>query len=78
VIDIISITEEVIKKIKKIVLSVTKHTNGIFVGVDKSGYSGYSYKTNYAENTHQYKYEIIKKKNQDLYLSQNYNAFTRR
>ena len=66
--DIISVTEEAIKQIKKIVSSATKQTDGILVGVDKSGCSGYSYKISYVENTDQNKYEIIEKKGIKIYI----------
>ena len=66
--DIISVTEEAIKQIKKIVSSATKQTDGILVGVDKSGCSGYSYKISYAENIDQKKYEIIEKKGIKIYI----------
>ena len=66
--DIISVTEEAIKQIKKIVSSAAKSTDGILVGVDKSGCSGYSYKISYAENTDKNNYEIIERKGIKIYI----------
>ena len=58
---IISITSEAAKQIKKIISSAPEDAQALLVGVDKSGCSGYAYKLNYAKNIDPMKYEIIEK-----------------
>ena len=58
---IITITDNAIKQIKKIISNASTNVDGVIVDVDKSGCSGYSYKLEYAKNTDETKYEIIEK-----------------
>ena len=46
--DIISISDEAATQIKKILSASKQDVNGIVVGVDKTGCSGYAYKIEYA------------------------------
>ena len=46
--DIISISDEAATQIKKILSASKQDVNGIIVGVDKTGCSGYAYKIDYA------------------------------
>ena len=46
--DIISISDEAATQIKKILSASKQDVNGIVVGVDKTGCSGYAYKIDYA------------------------------
>ena len=46
--DIISISDEAATQIKKILSASKQDVNGIIVGVDKTGCSGYAYKIEYA------------------------------
>jgi len=59
--DIISVTDNAINQIKKIISSATTDIEGIIVGVDKSGCSGYSYKLEYAKEADPLKYDVIEK-----------------
>ena len=47
--DIISISNEAAKQIKKILSASKQDVNGIVVGVDKTGCSGYAYKLDFAK-----------------------------
>ena len=59
--DIISVTENAVNQIKKILLSAPTGTDALVVGVDKSGCSGYSYKLDFANSSSLENYEIITK-----------------
>ena len=54
--DIISISDEAATQIKKILSASKQDVNGIIVGVDKTGCSGYACKIDYANknNTNNY------------------------
>ena len=47
--EILSVTSRAVEQIKKIISSAPGDVEGIVVGVDKSGCSGYSYKLDYAK-----------------------------
>lgn len=49
--NIITITEKALSQIKKIINESPKGTDGILIGVDKSGCSGYSYKIEFANKS---------------------------
>ena len=55
--DIISVSDKAANQIKKIISVAEIETDGIIVGVDKSGCSGYSYKIDYAKDDNLSKYE---------------------
>ena len=59
--DIISVTENAVNQIKKLLLSAPTGTDALVVGVDKSGCSGYSYKLDFANSSSLENYEIITK-----------------
>ena len=66
--DIISISDEAATQIKKI-LSVSKQdVNGIVVGVDKTGCSGYAYKIEYANKDNTTKYELVESKGVKVFI----------
>jgi Fe-S cluster assembly iron-binding protein IscA len=48
--DIISISDKAADQIKKILSKSPDNVNGIIIGVDKTGCSGYAYKIEYATN----------------------------
>ena len=58
---VISLTDNAVKQIKKIIAQADKTVEGVIVGVDKSGCSGYSYKLDFAKNTNPSEYEVIEK-----------------
>ena len=58
---VISLTDNAVKQIKKIIAQADKTVEGVIVGVDKSGCSGYAYKLDFAKNTNPSEYEVIEK-----------------
>ena len=58
---IITISDNAVKQIKKIISNASSEVEGVIVNVDKSGCSGYSYKLEYAKNTDESKFEVIEK-----------------
>ena len=59
--DVIKVSENAIKQIKKIINQANSKVEGVIVDVDKSGCSGYAYKLDYAIDTDPSKFEIIEK-----------------
>ena len=57
--NILSITEKASVQIKKIIEKAPLGTNGILVGIDKSGCSGYSYKIDFANSYNVENFEFI-------------------
>jgi len=57
--NILSITEKASIQIKKIIEHAPQGTEGILVGIDKSGCSGYSYKIEFANNQNVENFEFI-------------------
>ena len=66
--DIISVSDKAANQIKKIISVAEIETDGIIVGVDKSGCSGYSYKIEYAKDVNLSKYELIETKGVKVYV----------
>ena len=58
---LITVSENAIKQIKKIIANAETEVDGVIIDVDKSGCSGYSYKLDYAKNPDESKYEVIEK-----------------
>ena len=59
--NIITVSDNAIRQIKKIIASANSTVEGVIVDVDKTGCSGYAYKLDYAKNTDPSKYEVIEK-----------------
>jgi len=66
--DIISISDEAVNQIKKILSASTENVLGIIVGVDKTGCSGYAYKIDYATNENTTNYELIESKGVKIFV----------
>ena len=66
--DIISISDNAADQIKKILSRSQNKANGIIVGVDKAGCSGYSYKIDYAIDDNHKNYELIESKGVKVYV----------
>ena len=66
--DIISISDNAANQIRKILSTSPQNVNGIIVGVDKSGCSGYSYKIDYATNENSQNYELIESKGVKIFV----------
>ena len=66
--DIISISDQAVTQIKRILSSSPTNVNGIIVGVDKTGCSGYAYKIDYATNDNSVDYELIETKGVKVYI----------
>ena len=66
--DIISLSDSAVDQIKKILSSAPSQTNGILVGVDKTGCSGYAYKIDYATKDNSKNYELIETKGVKVFV----------
>ena len=66
--DIISISDKAALQIKSILLSSPKNVNGIIVGVDKTGCSGYAYKIDYDTSVNCKDYELIESKGVKVFV----------
>lgn len=66
--DIISISDEAASQIKKIISDSPDKVNGIVVGVDKTGCSGYAYKIDYAKSNLSNNHELIETKGVKVYV----------
>ena len=66
--DIISISDEAATQIKKILSASKQDVNGIIVGVDKKGCSGYAYKIEYANKDKTNNYELVESKGVKVFI----------
>jgi len=66
--DIISISDEAATQIKKILSASKQDVNGIIVGVDKTGCSGYAYKIEYANKDKTNNYELVETKGVKVFI----------
>ncbi len=66
--NIISITDEAAYQIKKILSKSPNSVNGIIVGVDKTGCSGYAYKIDYATKENSSEFELIETKGVKVFI----------
>ena len=66
--DIISISDEAATQIKKILSASKQDVNGIVVGVDKTGCSGYAYKIEYANKDNTANYELVETKGVKVFI----------
>tara|TARA_B100000700_G_scaffold300529_1_gene368792 strand:+ start:447 stop:782 length:336 start_codon:yes stop_codon:yes gene_type:complete len=66
--DIITVSNEAANQIKKILSIGPDNVDGILVGVDKSGCSGYSYKIEYATKENSKNYELIESKGVKIFV----------
>tara|TARA_B110000438_G_C15247469_1_gene408314 strand:- start:148 stop:501 length:354 start_codon:yes stop_codon:yes gene_type:complete len=73
--NIISISDQAAIQIKKILADSPKNVNGIVVGVDKSGCSGYAYKIDYANGDNLKNYELIETKGVRVYVEPSATMF---
>ena len=73
--DIISITDEAALQIKNILLNGPKNLEGILVGIDKSGCSGYEYKIDYATKDKITNYDLIETKGVKVYIEPSASIF---
>ena len=56
---ILKITNEALEQIKKVIKSAPFNTDGILIGVDKGGCSGYSYKLDFAKQNTVDKFDFV-------------------
>ena len=66
--NIISISDKAADQIKKILSSSPNEVDGIIVGIDKTGCSGYAYKIDYAMNDNYKNFELIESKGIKVYV----------
>ena len=59
--DLISITDNAVEQIKKILLNAPNDIDSVVVGIDKSGCSGYSYKLDFAKSSEIKNFEFVNK-----------------
>ena len=57
--NLITITDNALDQIKKILISAPEGTDSLIVGIDKSGCSGYSYKLDFGKSSDFKNFEII-------------------
>ena len=73
--NIISITDEAASQIKKIISNSPDKVEGITVGVDKSGCSGYAYKIDYAKSEKIQSFDLIESKGVKVYIDPSATMF---
>ena len=56
---ILTVTNNAVRQIKKVIETAPNHTAGILIGVDKGGCSGYSYKLGFAKKDEINDYDSI-------------------
>ena len=66
--NIISVSDNAVKQIKKIIAEANSEVEGVIVDVDKSGCSGYAYKLDYAKNADPSKFEIVEKDGVKIFI----------
>ena len=66
--DVISISEDAAVQIKKILSTSNVNAEGIIVGVDKTGCSGYAYKIDYATKDIYKNFELVESKGVKVYV----------
>ena len=59
--DLISITDNAVEQIKKILSNAPNDIDSVLVGIDKSGCSGYSYKLDFAKSSEIKNFEFVNK-----------------
>lgn len=57
--NIITVTDRAIKQINKIMETNPEETDGILLGIDKSGCNGYSYKIDFAKKSIVENYDVV-------------------
>lgn len=73
--DIISISDQAATQIKKILSLSPEKIEGIVVGVDKTGCSGYAYKIDYAEKDNFENCDLIETKGVKVYIKTSASMF---
>ena len=66
--NIISISDNAAKQIKDLLLKGPNNVNGIIVGVDKTGCSGYAYKLEYAKEENSSNLDLIETKGIKVFI----------
>ena len=66
--NIISISDSAAKQIKDLLLKGPTNVNGIIVGVDKTGCSGYAYKLEYAKEENSSNLDLIETKGIKVFI----------
>ena len=65
---LISITERASVQIKKIISTAPEDTEGLLIGIDKSGCNGYAYKIDYAKKNQVLNFEYIDKNGVKVFI----------
>ena len=66
--NILSVTKDATKQIKRILSDAPKDVDSVVVGVDKSGCSGYSYKLELANSKNLENFELILKDDAKIFI----------
>ena len=73
--EIIKITNRASKQIKKIISEAPFETEGIVVGIDKSGCSGYAYKIDFAKEADVKNYDFVSENGFKIYIEPKASMF---
>ena len=73
--DIITVTNRARKQIIKILEAAPSGTEGIVVGIDKTGCSGYSYKIDFAKKSEISTFELINKNGCKIFIEPKASLF---
>ena len=73
--DIISISDKAAIQIKKILSESSAKVEGIVVGIDKTGCSGYAYKIDYATENNFKNYDLIETKGVKIFIDPKASMF---
>ena len=66
--DLISVSDNAVSQIKKILSDSNYEFDSILIGIDKAGCSGYSYKIDYAKSIDLANFEMIEKDNVKIFI----------
>ena len=66
--NLITVSDNAVRQIKKIISSASSKVDGVIVDVDKTGCSGYAYKLDYAIDADPSKFEIIEKEGIKIFI----------
>ena len=71
----ISITDEAVSQLKKIIKNAPEGSKGIVIGIDKSGCNGYSYKLDFAISKDVENYDIVERDDVKIFIDPKASMF---
>ena len=72
---LISITDNAVTQLKKIIKNAPEGSKGIVIGIDKSGCNGYSYKLDFAISKNTDSFDIIERDDIKIYIDPKASMF---